>query len=34
MLPGGEVGILLDWQHAPDQKEWRWKVEFYNSIRD
>ena len=30
ILPGGEVGILLDWWHAPDGSEWRWQVEFYN----
>lgn len=33
LLPGGEVGILQSWWHADDQKEWRWQVEFYNSIR-
>lgn len=33
LLPGGEVGILKSWWHAEDQKEWRWQVEFYNSIR-
>ncbi len=30
ILPGGEVGTLLAWQHAPDGSEWRWQVEFYN----
>ncbi|MGE5139266.1 MAG: hypothetical protein ACM3JD_07390 [Rudaea sp.] len=30
ILPGGEVGILLKWQNAPDHSEWRWQVEFYN----
>ena len=30
ILPGGEVGILLDWWHAPDASAWRWRVEFYN----
>jgi hypothetical protein len=30
ILPGGEVGILLDWWNAPDGSEWRWRVEFYN----
>jgi hypothetical protein len=30
ILPGGEVGILIDWWHAPDTSEWRWRVEFYN----
>ncbi len=33
LLPGGEVGILQDWWNAEDQKEWRWQVVFYNSIR-
>jgi hypothetical protein len=33
LLPGGEVGRLLQWWHAEDKKEWRWQVEFYNSIR-
>jgi hypothetical protein len=30
ILPGGEVGILLDWWNADDGSEWRWHVEFYN----
>jgi hypothetical protein len=30
ILPGGEVGILLDWWNAPDGSEWRWRIEFYN----
>jgi hypothetical protein len=30
ILPGGEVGILLDWWNAADGSEWRWRVEFYN----
>ena len=33
LLPGGEVGILQEWWNAGDQKEWRWKVVFYNSLR-
>jgi len=33
LLPGGEVGALKAWWHADDHKEWRWQVEFYNSIR-
>lgn len=33
LLPGGEVGILQQWWHADDRKEWRWQVEFYNSAR-
>ncbi len=30
ILPGGEVGIMKGWRHAPDYGEWRWQVEFYN----
>jgi hypothetical protein len=30
ILPGGEVGTLIDWWNAPDGSEWRWQVEFYN----
>lgn len=30
LLPGGEVGQLLQWWNAPDGSEWRWQVEFYN----
>lgn len=30
LLPGGEVGKLLNWWNAEDGSEWRWKVEFYN----
>ncbi len=33
LLPGGEAGILTGWWNADDQKEWRWQIEFYNSIR-
>lgn len=33
LLPGGEVGTLIAWWHAPDKKEWRWQVELYNSRR-
>jgi hypothetical protein len=33
LLPGGEVGTLVEWWNAPDKKEWRWKVEFYNTTR-
>lgn len=33
LLPGGEVGILQSWWNAEDRREWRWQVEFYNSIR-
>jgi len=30
LLPGGEVGKLLEWWNADDLSEWRWQVEFYN----
>jgi hypothetical protein len=30
ILPGGEVGTLLEWWNAVDGSEWRWKIEFYN----
>jgi hypothetical protein len=30
LLPGGEVGILLEWWNAVDGTEWRWRVEFFN----
>jgi hypothetical protein len=30
ILPGGEVGTLLEWWNAPDGSEWRWRLEFYN----
>lgn len=30
ILPGGEVGILIEWWNALDASEWRWRVEFYN----
>jgi hypothetical protein len=30
ILPGGEVGTLLEWWNAPDGSEWRWKIELYN----
>lgn len=30
ILPGGEVGILIQWWHAADQSEWRWQIELYN----
>jgi hypothetical protein len=29
-LPGGEVGTLMQWWHAPDHSEWRWQLELYN----
>ncbi|GAB4215648.1 MAG: hypothetical protein OHK0022_55820 [Roseiflexaceae bacterium] len=32
LLPGGEVGILLGWWHAPDKRAWRWQVEFFNRV--
>lgn len=33
LLPGGEVGLLKQWWHAADQKEWCWQIELYNSKR-
>jgi hypothetical protein len=30
ILPGGEVGQLLEWWNADDGSEWRWRLEFYN----
>jgi hypothetical protein len=33
LLPGGEVGILTEWWNAEDRTEWRWQLEFYNSLR-
>lgn len=30
LLPGGEVGTLVEWSHAPDHSEWRWRIELYN----
>ena len=30
ILPGGEVGTLVEWWNADDGSEWRWRVEFYN----
>jgi hypothetical protein len=30
ILPGGEVGRLVQWWNAEDGSEWRWQVEFYN----
>ncbi|MCV2491401.1 hypothetical protein OF117_18805 [Geodermatophilus sp. YIM 151500] len=30
LLPGGEVGVLLAWEHADDHSWWRWSVEFSN----
>jgi hypothetical protein len=30
ILPGGEVGTLVEWWNEPDGREWRWRVEFYN----
>jgi hypothetical protein len=32
ILPGGEVGTLLEWWNAEDGTEWRWRVEFYNHL--
>jgi hypothetical protein len=32
ILPGGEVGKLIQWWNAEDGSEWRWQVEFYNHL--
>jgi hypothetical protein len=32
LLPGGEVGVLTAWEHAPDHSWWRWSVEFSNHV--
>jgi hypothetical protein len=32
ILPGGEVGELIEWWNAEDGSEWRWRVEFYNHL--
>ncbi len=32
ILPGGEVGTLKQWWHAPDHSEWRWQIELYNHL--
>lgn len=33
ILPGGEVGILVEWWNEPDGSAWRWRVEFSNARR-
>jgi hypothetical protein len=30
LLPGGEVGVLVQWWNAEDGSEWRWQVEFHS----
>lgn len=30
LLPGGEVGELVRWWHAPDFSQWRWLLELSN----
>ena len=32
ILPGGEIGILRTWWNADDGSEWRWQIEFSNSV--
>ena len=32
LLPGGEVGVITGWWNRDDRREWRWQVEFYNSL--
>jgi hypothetical protein len=31
LLPGGEVGRLLRFEHSPDGDEWTWALEFRGS---
>ena len=33
ILPGGEAGVVKSWWNSHDKKEWRWEVEFYNTVR-
>jgi hypothetical protein len=33
LLPGGEVGVLKQWWHADDLREWRWQIELHNRLR-
>jgi hypothetical protein len=30
LLPGGEIGTLVQWWNAADHSEWRWQIELYN----
>ena len=30
LLPGGEVGVLIQWWNAENGSEWRWQIELYN----
>lgn len=30
LLAGGEVGLLLDWEHSDDHSWWRWSIELSN----
>jgi hypothetical protein len=30
LIAGGEVGILMAWEHSDDHTWWRWSVEFSN----
>src|SRR4051794_41226247 len=32
LLPGGEVGVLTAWEHAPDHSWWRWSVGVSNHV--
>ena len=34
LLPGGEVGRLLKFEHTSDGEEWTWAVEFRGSRAD
>jgi len=30
LLPGGEIGTLIQWWNADDHSAWRWQIELYN----
>ncbi|HEX6487426.1 MAG TPA: hypothetical protein VF137_00935 [Candidatus Dormibacteraeota bacterium] len=34
LLPGGEVGRLLKFDHSADEEEWTWALEFRGSRAD
>ncbi len=33
LLPGGEVGRLISFDHSPDGKRWTWSLEFRGEAR-
>ena len=32
LLPGGEVGLLRQWWHREDRREWTWSIELHNRL--